>query len=214
MRKIKTDKQDGRTMIESIAYIMVMITLTVTVAMVVNSGYHKYECSVIQQQLTDLKKVIMQRYAADGQYANVKWDDLCADGVGPRSLMPTRVCEKDSEGNQSCHCAFQKGKHAFDGPVSIGKGDCASEGEQEYCQTYWIEFDELPADVCAQLALKAWDVTEGSDLERMVVNTKIWGWGYSPIVTEGGAKPLPAVVQDVSEQCQDGYVNKIRWYYN
>ena len=195
-------------MIESIAYIMVMITLTVTVAMVVNSGYHKYECSAIQQQLTDLKKVIMQRYAADGQYANVKWDDLCADNVGPRSLMPTRVCNDDNE----CVCAFQRGKHAFDGPVSIGSANC--DGSGDYCQTYWIKFEELPTDVCVQLALKAWDTNEGSDLERMVVNTKTWAWSYSPIAMEGGAKPLPATIQDVSDECQEGYVNTITWYYN
>ena len=159
----------GRTMIETIGYIMVMITLTVTVAMVVNSGYHKYECSVIQQQLVDLKKVIMQRYAADGQYFNVKWDDLCAAKAGPRSLMPSRICEENDEGEEECRCAFQKGIHQFDGR---------------------------------------------SDLERMEINGKKWGWAFSPIVNSGGGKPLPAVVKDVSEQCQEGYVNKITWYYN
>ncbi len=202
----------GRTMIETIGYIMVMITLTVTVAMAVNSGYHKYECSVIQQQLVDLKKVIMQRYAADGQYFNVKWDDLCAAKAGPRTLMPSRICEENDKGEEECRCAFQKGMHQFDGPVQIGPADC-KDGE-DYCETFFISFDELPADVCAQLALKAWDVTEGSDLERMDVNGKMWGWGFSPIVKVEGGKPLPAVVKDVSEQCQEGYVNKITWYYN
>ena len=216
MIKNKNNEQ-GRTIVETLAYIMVMITITVGFAALVNRGYYKYESSAIQQQLTDLKKTISTRYAVDGQYANVKWDDLCEDRLGPSSLMPTRVCNELENNMVKCKCASQRGVHTFDGPVNIGRSECNK--TNTFCDTFFIEFDELPQDICAQLALKAWDTIDGSDIDRMVINNITWGWNDSPIVDEDGNrisidKELPALVTDVTQACKEGYENKIRWYFN
>ncbi|HCU58744.1 MAG TPA: hypothetical protein DIC64_02050 [Alphaproteobacteria bacterium] len=208
--------QQGRTFIETIAYIMVMITVTVSFASLVSRGYYKYECSAIQQELTDLKKTISMRYSIDGQYANVKWDDLCEDGIGPRSLMPERICSEDDEKVQ-CRCSSQRGLHTFDGPVNIGPSDCNS--SNTHCNTFFIEFKELPQDICAQLASKAWDTMDGSDLDRLKVNNTTWGWPNSPITDENGNrnqadKEFPVLVDDAIGACIEGYENKITWYFN
>ncbi len=213
----ENSNQQGRTFIETIAYIMVMITVTVSFASLVSRGYYKYECSAVQQELTDLKKTISMRYSADGQYANVKWDDLCADNIGPRSLMPERVCSEDDDGKLQCSCSSQRGSHTFDGPVNIGPSDCNSSNTS--CSTYFIEFNELPQDICAQLAVKTWDTMDGSDLDRLAINNTIWGWPNSPITDADGNKQsadkeLPVLVDDAVKACKEGYENKIRWYFN
>jgi len=103
MLKVKHSAQEGRTFIETLAYIMIMITITAGVASIVSRSYYRYECSAIQQDLVDLHKAITKHYAADGQYANVKWNDLCEDNLGPKSIMPTRVCTGTGE-DMKCLC--------------------------------------------------------------------------------------------------------------
>jgi len=207
MVKIKKSHEQGRTIVETLAYIMVMIAVTVGVAALVSQGYYKYESSSIQQELNDLKKTIATRYAVDGQYANVKWDDLCEDQIGPRSLMPNRDCE-----SEKCKCEVQRGRHSFDGPVNIGPADCNA--SNTFCETFFIEFDELPQDICNQLGAKAWDTVSGSDIERMSINDTVWGWPHSPISELGNAKEFPALIQEVSKACKEGDENTIIWYFN
>lgn len=195
-------EQSGRTFVETIAYIMVMITITVTFAAAVSRGYYKYESSLVQQQLMELKKVIADRYAADGTYEHVKWDDLCAESVGPKSLMPKRKCTSDG-----CGCAKQMGHHVFDGPVNIGPSDGGL--------TYFIEFKDLPEDICSQLGIISWNLTEGSDLDHMEINNSTWRWQISPLTgVVGSDKELPVQVQDVANACKEGYINRIKWYFN
>jgi len=213
--------QEGRTIIETLAYIMVMISVTAGIATVVSRGYYRYECSAIQQDLVDLHKAITKHYAIDGQYSRVHWDDLCEDKLGPKSIMPERVCSGEGE-NMRCWCKHSKGQHIFEGEVDIGKGDCSEEDvngdsdENNYCATFYIEFKNLPRDVCAQLGTKSWTTTSGSDLERMIINNTLWYWEYSPLGAYGGYKKhyLPASVEEVAVACHDGYNNTIRWYFN
>ncbi len=219
MKVQKSSHQEGRTIVETLGYIMVMIAVTVSFAAAVSRGYYRYESSAIQQELSDLKKVITIRYAADGHYNNVKWDDLCADKAGPKSLMPSIECDS----TQGCKCKVQRGRHSFDGPVDIGPADCSvqEDDDKETCLTYFIEFRELPKDICAQLASKAWDNMEGSDLERMVVSQgsnhqapKTWVWQFSPISEEQGDKELPPKMTDIVDACSSKYDNTITWYFN
>lgn len=206
--------QEGRTFIETLAYIMIMITITAGIATMVGRGYYRYECSAIQQDLVDLHKAISKHYAADGHYTNIKWDDLCEDRLGPRSIMPERVCNTDESGQETCKCKVQKGRHIFDGTVDIGSGDCLADGT--YCVTFFIQFNNLPQDICAQLGARAWSTTSGSDVERIEINNDLWYWQYSPIKPTGSYKKhyLPALVDDVANACHSGYDNTIRWYFN
>ena len=213
MINTKHSAQEGRTIIETLAYIMIMITVTAGIASVVSRSYYRYECSAVQQDLVDLHKAITKHYAVDGQYANVKWNDLCEDNLGPRSMMPTRVCTGEGN-NMKCSCKKARGRHIFEGPVDIGPDDCDNGGT--YCTTFYIEFHDLPKDICAQLGLKVWTTMSGSDLERIEINDTLWYWEYSPI--DGNAslreKKLPAKVEDVLEACHEGYDNRIKWYFN
>lgn len=210
----KHSAQEGRTIIETLAYIMVMITITAGIATMIGRGYYRYECSAIQQDLVDLHKAIAKHYAAEGHYTNISWDDLCEDRLGPRSIVPERVCTTGDDGQQVCKCKVQKGRHIFDGTVDIGSDDCISGGY--YCATFYIQFNNLPQDICAQLGSKAWSTISGSDLERMIINTTLWYWQYSPFKPTGSYKKhyLPATVDSVSQACHPGYDNTIKWFFN
>ena len=208
MLKTRCSDERGRTFVEVLSYIMIMISITAGMGAAVSRGYYKYEASEVQQQLVDLKKAIAMRYAADGNYALISLDDLCADNAGPHSMMPKRKCET-TDGKEVCKCASQKMHHIFDGSAEIGS---ASDGLM-----FYITFSGLPTDICVQLATKAWDLQEGSDLDHMVINTnKTWSWKYSPLFEEvSGAYELPAKIQDAASACgKDGYTNKITWYFN
>ncbi|MBO4285543.1 MAG: hypothetical protein J5895_04890 [Alphaproteobacteria bacterium] len=202
----KKSNQNGRTIVELIAYIVVMVAITASVAQIVAQGLHKYESSAVLQQLLDLKKVIAARYAADGNYQNLSWNDLCADRIGPKSLMP----ETDASTGR---CVSQHGRHIFDGIVRIGSADVG--------KTYYIEFQELPQDVCVQLGTIVWSNMDGSDLDRMVIgqgaglqHSKTWVWQYSPVSEADGDKELPANIRDVADSCTSEDDNTIRWYFN
>ncbi len=194
MKQKLKNNQSGRTIMEMIAYIMIMVTLTAAIASMVHTGIHRYECSQIQQELADLKKIIVMRYAAAGNYKQISWNDLRESHMGPKSIMPTRDCS-----TRKCY-----GQHTFEGKIDIGTND-------EYGETFYIEFQELPTDVCAQMGSKQWPATDGSDMERLQINNTVWTFAS---LKNDGEKVLPAQTKDVVEACKKGYDNKIRWTFN
>lgn len=186
MKSLFKSNQSGRSMIEAIGYISVMIMISVSVAAAVNSGYYKYRMSRINSELSDLKKVISQRYVAAENYKEVKMQTLIDERIAPHDT-------KD-------------GAHAFGGAVKIGSGD--SDGS-----TFYIEFDDVPKEVCMELGLRVWLVNDGSDLDAMKINNKTWGWKFSNSISNPNYE-LPALAKDVLEGCSKSYDNKMIWYFN
>lgn len=178
--------QNGRSMIEAIGYISVLIMISVSISAAVNSGFYKYRQGRINQELTDLKKVISQRYVAAENYKDVKMSTLIEE-----KIMPYDTSD---------------GTHSFSGDVKIGSGD-------ENGTTFYIEFDSLPRDICVELGLRIWIVNDGSDLDAMKINNKTWAWEYSNSVDNPNYK-LPAKATDVGSACAGGGNNKIIWYFN
>ena len=186
MIKLSKSSQTGRSMIEAIGYISVMIMLSVSVAAAVNRGYYKYRVSRINQELSDLKKVISQRYVAAENYKEVKLQTLVDEKIIPFEL--------------------RNGKHAFSSDFKIGSGD-------DKGSTYFIEFDDIPRDVCMELGLRVWLVNDGSDLDAMKINNKTWGWKFSNSINHPNYN-LPAVASDVLAGCSKKDDNKMIWYFN
>jgi len=196
MKYSKHSMQEGRTFIETLGYIAVMIALTVGFAALVSQIFYRYEASEVQQQLFELKKVISARYSADGTYANIKWSDLCAEKIGPKNLLPKRNCTPDKESRLQGH-------HIFDGAVKISS--------ESGGRLFSIQFAGLPKDICAQLGIITWHTSEGSDLDHMEVNNVTFNWPSAG----GSGKTLPAQTSDVVAACnRTDYTNKIKWYFN
>ncbi|MDY4885894.1 MAG: type 4 pilus major pilin [Alphaproteobacteria bacterium] len=186
MLKLSKSNQSGRSMIEAIGYISVLIMISVSVAAAVSRGYYKYRVSRINQELSDLKKVISQRYVAAENYKDVKLQTLVKEKIIPFEL--------------------RNGKHAFSSDFKIGSGD-------DKGSTYFIEFDDIPRDVCMELGLRVWLVNDGSDLDAMKINSKTWGWKFSNSISDPNYN-LPAVASDVLAGCSKADDNKIIWYFN
>lgn len=202
----KTVTQAGRTMVEALAYISLMCILTASFAALVTSGYNKYRESRMSVELTDLKKVITQRYVAAQDYSGVSWHDLCAEKIGPSSMLPKTKCEGTGE-NKKCKCADSDpvGKHAFSAPVYISP-------EYEGA-LYSIYYEGVPQNMCVQLGSMPWGTLEGSDLERLEINGKSWSWENS-IYAKSGDKNMPADLDDIAKACKEGFENKIKWYFS
>ena len=178
--------QSGRSMIEALGYISVMIMLTVALTASVNNGMHQFRLGRINQELVDLKKVISQRFVAAENYKEVSFDILINE-----KIVPYDVRDK---------------KHSFGGEVKIGKGDTNG-------NTYYIEFDDVPLQSCTELGTRLWVVNDGSDLDAMKINGKTWAWEYSNSVDSSDYK-LPAKPTDITAACKKGSENKLIWYFN
>ncbi|MBE6451479.1 MAG: hypothetical protein E7016_05905 [Alphaproteobacteria bacterium] len=178
--------QSGRSMIEAIGYISVMIMLTTALTASVNSGMHRFKLGRINQELVDLKKVISQRFVSAENYKEVSFDILIDE-----KIVPYDVRDK---------------KHSFNGGVKIGKGDANG-------NTFYIEFDDVPLQSCTELGTRLWVVNDGSDLDAMDINGKTWAWEYSNSVSSSNYK-LPAKPTDVAKACKQGNENKLKWYFN
>lgn len=194
MRQNFRNNQRGRTMIEAIGYIMIMILVTIAATALVNSGLYHYRLGRIDQELTDLKKVISQRYVASKDYSEVKLSTLCEEGIGPYNVVPSK---KDG-----CN---SKGVHSFGGNVEVGNDDD---------HTFFIKFDMLPTGVCTELGSKIWVINDGSDLDWMEINKTTWKWKFSDTERTTNHE-LPANVIDVLKACNaKGPKNEIIWHFN
>lgn len=186
MKKNSKINEAGRSMIEAIGYISIMITIGVSMAAAVNSGYYKFRLSRINQELTDLKKVVSQRYVAAENYKEVKMDTLIDEKIAP---WDTR-----------------DGTHSFGGDVKIGSGD-------EDGNTFYIEFDNVPRGACIELGMRLWLVNDGTDLDLLKINNKTYAWKFSNSVNNSDYE-LPAKANDVAEGCTKDYDNDMIWYFN
>lgn len=193
MKKFKST-QSGRTMIETIGYISILVMITSGVAATVSSGYYKYRMGRINQQLTDLKKIVSQRWVADENYKDVKFETLVDEKILPWSLY---------DGNKK-----NAGRHAFGGVVDIGR-------EEESSDTFFIKFSGLPKDACIELGRRIWIVNDGADLDRMKINDKTWCWKFSLDTNDcNNAFELPAKVLDINGACEDSWNNTITWTFD
>ena len=194
MLKKFLQEQSGRTMLEAIGYISVMIAVTIALTAAVNSGYDRFRTGRINQQLVDLKKVVSQRYVAAENYHGISASTLIEEKIAPHDMINGSLL-----------------KHAFGGSVQIGSAD-----ENGY--TYFFLFTNLPQKACIELGSKLWVVNDGSDLCAMVINSNVsWTWkDYPPGLISGIPHSnnhfLPANVTDVSKACNQKS-NNIQWFF-
>lgn len=190
MKKWFKSAQSGRSMIEAIGYISILVMITSGIAATISSGYYKYRMGRINQQLTDLKKIVSQRWVAEEEYNHseqgVKFQTLVDEKIVPWSL--------------------RDGRHAFGGEVNIGA---------ETSDTFYIEFKGLPKDICRELGTRIWVVNDGSDLDRMKINDKTWCWKFSLDSNDcKNALELPAKLTDVAQACKEVRTNIIKWTFD
>ncbi len=198
-----SSEQSGRSMIEVLCYISIGMVLGVSFLTAVNSGYHRFKLGRLNQELSDLKKVISQRYVVAENYKDVSFETLIEEKIVPHDLKDAR--------------------HAMGGSVEIGKGD-------ENGETFYIKFDTLTAHACTELGNRLWIVNDGSDLDKMEITKEhTWTWPYSTSESSSShSYKLPAKPHEVAQACnpkicKDEEGNEypcsendifIKWYFN
>ena len=147
----RSDGEKGATMVEIIMILGILGALSVSIATLVNSMYDRYRVSRVCGQIEEFKKLINNRYIADGRYSNVSVATVIEEGIAPKDMV-----------------SGKKLYHSYNGEVTV-KGAADS---------YEITFADLPQKVCVELGILNWTVDNSSDLVSMNINGKSFKWPW------------------------------------
>ena len=147
-----SNNEKGASMVEIIMILGILGALSVSIASLVNSMYDRYRVSRVCGQIEEFKKLINNRYIADGRYSDVSVATVISEGIAPKDMI-----------------SGTKLYHSYNGAVTVkGSND-----------SYEITFDDLPQKVCVELGILNWTVDNSSDLVSMDINGKIFKWPWT-----------------------------------
>lgn len=153
MKQLKV--QSGYTMIESIAFLGIVIMLGVAVLTLISRMQDKFKISRIGQQVIELQKAIDYRYSSAANYQDLDVHDLIDEKLPPNDMVVDNNLY-----------------HSFGGPVVVRpNGDNYS---------YRIEFHNLPKDPCVELAVQEWSDKHTAHLLTIKVNSAKFSWNGTP----------------------------------
>ena len=212
MRKIKT--QSGRSMVEMMGYMAVVMVLMASIGRIVANAYGEYKLSKASVQLTELSSAIIKASAIDLDYSEVvsmingthSSDVKNAEGLKmiPSSFRTSSKTSGNDKGN--------KIYNAFGKPVSVG---VTPDNDKKLS----ISYVGLTRDQCIALAMKDWINNKVADLYSITINDNVWVWPIYFIDDSTGVNVLPvkrSVVAGVDNdgQCNKATGNTIMWVFN
>ena len=199
--------EKGRSMVEMIGYMAVVIAVVMSVGHIVSSAFEEHKYSQATIQLSELAGAITKASAIDPDYSEV---------IG--KITPTIT----DEGRRILPSSFSINNntitHAFGGEVKLGLGEG---GENN---VFYIEYDGLDRKPCIELAMKDWTKNTVINLKAIIINqNNQWYW---PSYFVEGANELPVTRDAVAgvenwgqcctdpdnenSKCKD---NTIRWLF-
>ena len=199
------NEQSGRSMIEMMGYIAVVMAITVSVGYIVSKVFGDYKFSKASLQLGDLANSITKAGAIEPDYEEIV-DMINQKGNAEgKKMIPTAYRVSDGSSGRKIY-------HAFGGPVTIGY---LSSDKTKFT----IKFDDLSKNQCIELAMKDWLQNKYADLYSITVNSAQWNW---PVYSNASGKTLPIKRSDVAGVnaasddgvCKDDVNNFIVWVFN
>ena len=181
-KEMKKTHEKGYTFIEVIGVLGIAGMLMASMSMLVSGMFDKYKKNRVQDQILMLEKLINQRYVADKNYKDISADTLIDEGIVPAEMK---------NGNK----------------IVQAYGDVTIAGSED---TYTIEFNKLPLNVCMVLGMMDWVYGDSSDLVSITVNNTKYIWPYVGKQTDNTALPLDA--GRLSQKCQRQN-NVIKWEF-
>ena len=181
-KEMKKTHEKGYTFIEVIGVLGIAGMLMASMSMLVSSMFDKYKKNRVQDQILMLEKLINQRYVADKNYKDISADTLIDEGIVPAEMK---------NGNK----------------IVQAYGDVTIAGSED---TYTIEFNKLPLNVCMALGMMDWVYGDSSDLVSITVNSSKYSWPYVGKQTDDTSLPLD--VGRLSQKCQR-LDNVIKWEF-
>ena len=179
---MKAKQEKGYTFAEVIGVLGITGMLMASMSMLVSSMFDKYKKNRVQDQIVTLEKLINQRYVADKNYSEISAATLIEEGVVPAEM-------KD------------------DDKIVQAYGDVAIAGNAE---TYTIEFNKLPLNVCMALGQMDWTFGDSSDLVSITINNTKYVWPY--VGKQADETSLPLDVARLLQKCQR-LDNVIKWEF-
>lgn len=204
------DNQNGRSMVEMMGYLMVVMGVIIAMGRIVSSAFDNHKYSTASLQLTELVNAMVKASAIDYDYSEVVNKIKTADGAKELAPNTYRVVGTDIY-------------HAFGGTVEVATADENTK--------LVITYKKLSKKQCVELAMKDWRKNQYADLFSVKVNDTYWYWvAYGN--KEGGAVALDegkcsgstcalpmrrsalTGVGDNDGQCTDTRNNTITWTFN
>ena len=214
----RKQQQYGRSMIEMMGYIAVVMAVTVGIGHMISGAYGDYKFSKANMQITDLANSISKAGAIEENYS------LIIDMInGTGEVTNTQKAEGLKLIPSSFRVKGRKIFHAFGGEVKIGIPASDDVSGTNYENKFYITFYNLNRNQCIDLAVKDWLKSKYTDLYAIVINgTSGAAWYWPAYTAAGGDNVLPvkrSAVAGVSAtqddgQCKDNNNNSIMWVFN
>ena len=221
------NEQCGRSMIEMMGYIAVVITLMVSIGHLITNAFNDYKTSKASLQIGEFADVISKAGAIEEDYTLIV--DMI-NGTGGASAT------QKAEGLKMIPSSFRvKGRkifHAYGGEVKVGipATEDVSGINDTYQNKFYITFYNLNRTQCIELAVKDWLSNKYSDLYAIIINGSSGAGWYWPAYTSGGGasgcsgntcvlpvKRSAVAGTDATQddgQCKDNNGNTIMWVFN
>ena len=169
------NEQRGRSMVEMMGYIAVVMTLLVSIGHIISSAFGDYKFSKANIQITELANSITKAGAIEEDYSLI---------VGMINNTAGTAAQK-AEGLKLIPSSFRvvgrKIYHAFGGLVEI-KIPAASDVIGESGK-FAITYHNLNKNQCIDLAMKNWLNNQYADLYAIVINGSSGSAWYWPAYT-------------------------------
>lgn len=228
MKTIRT-QQSGRSMIEVIGYIAVIMTITMSIGHIISSAFGDYKFSKATVQLTDLANSITKAGAIEENYVGII-NMIKGEGDGLTDFQK-------KEGLKMIPSSYRvRGRrifHAFGGEVVIGipRTEDVSGDASTFQNKFYILYYNLNRNQCIEMAMKDWMQNKYADLYAVIINGRSGAAWYWPAYTDmsrgsvvciGKECTLPvrrSMVAGTSTdeddgQCKDNNSNTIMWVFN
>lgn len=179
----------GATMIEMIGVIGIIGVVSAGAWRLMASGWSRYRLSQGASQLQSLQKAVVRKFAAAGNYNNLKSDTIAKELDDNKALPPQMYF-----GTGEFH-------HAFGGDVEIkpvAYSDVSEYGEAK--DSFTITFKNLNFQQCAEMASISWLGNDFANLVSIKVGTTKFVW---PTYKEATGNFLPLTRAKAGEVCAD-----------
>jgi hypothetical protein len=173
------DNQNGRSMVEMMGYLMVVMGVIIAMGRIVSSAFDNHKYSTASLQLTELVNAMVKASAIDYDYSEVVNKIKTADGAKELAPNTYRVVGTDIY-------------HAFGGKVTVATADENTK--------LVITYEKLSKKQCVELAMKDWRKNQYADLFSIRVNGDDWYW-----VAYGDGTNSDTTLQKLKDgDCSDG----------
>lgn len=195
MMKFRCDEK-GRSMVEMMGYMAVVMTVVVAVGKMVTNIFDEHRLSQASLQVGDLAAAVSKAGAMEKDYK-----DVITDVQTYHKYIP-----------DSYRVAGNKIFHILGGETTVGAYD---EGSR-----FYITFAGLRRKQCIELGLKAWQRNQNVDLYAISVNGTTSYWPvYRSGLTESSSLPMTrAKLSGTGENdmglCNNDTGNTITWIFN